>query len=101
MPPLMNTVPSGNNTALQRLRCSPSGKGMGSLQDEVGDKLEASITSYVLLVDGSAPPNTKMRTFGGVLLYTITDMPFVLSTMDGEAGAIRFQIPELGDVSVK
>src|SRR5215510_4074178 len=93
MPPHTNTFPSGSKTALARLRRSPSGNGVDGPQFVAGDSEDASMISYELLFEESEPPNTKIRTWGAVLLNSMTDMPFVRSGIEGEKGAILFQTP--------
>jgi len=44
----------------------------------------------------SEPPITMMRTYGAVLLNSMTDMPFVRSGMPGVTGAMSFQTPVFG-----
>src|SRR5215212_10705651 len=101
MPPHTNTFPSGSKTALARLLCSPSGNGTAGPQLVAGESEVVSMISYVLLVEGSAPPTTRIRTYGGELLISMTDMPFVRSGMEGETGAMSFQTPVSAPVNAK
>src|SRR5262245_8572434 len=101
MPPQTKTFPSGSKTALQRLRCSPSGNAIAAPQFTAGDSAATLISSYVLLVEGSEPPTAKIWIYGGVLLSNITDIPFVRSGIVGETGAILFHTPTVSPVNVK
>jgi hypothetical protein len=74
---------------------------MDGSQFVAGDNKVASIISYVLFVEGSEPPTTKIRTYGAVLLSSITDMPFVRSGIEGKTGAILFQAPVSAPVNTK
>src|ERR671918_149914 len=101
MPPQTKTVPSGRRTALARLRRSPSGNGIDAPQFVADESALASISSYVLLLEESEPPNTRIRTCGAVLLIRMTDMPFVRSGIDGVIGAMSVQAPVVGPVRAK
>src|SRR5919106_1395491 len=101
MPPQTKTVPSGSSTALARLRRSPSGNGVDAPQFVAGEGELASINSYVLLFEESEPPRTRIRTWGAVLLTSMTDMPFVRSGIDGVTGAMSVQTPVVAPVSAK
>jgi len=101
MPPHTKTFPSGSSTALPRLRRSPSGNGVAVPQFVVGDREVASMISYELLLEESEPPNTMIRTWGAVLLSSITDIPLVRSGIDGVTGAMSVQAPVLVPVRAK
>src|SRR5918995_2229417 len=101
MPPHTNTFPSGSRTALARLRLSASGNGVDASQLVAEDSEDASMISYELLFEESEPPNTMIRTWGGVLLRSMTDMPFVRSGIDGKTGAMLFQTPVSEPVNTK
>src|SRR6266508_1704098 len=95
IPPHTNTLPSGSNTTLARLRRSPSGNGVDAPQLIAEESEVASTISYELLFEESEPPNTMIRTVGAVLLKSMTDMPFVRSGIDGVTGAMSGQAPVL------
>src|SRR4051794_14175474 len=78
-PPQTNTCPSGSRTALARLRCSPSGNGVEVPQVVAGDSDVASMISYVLLFEASEPPSTRIRTWGGLPVSSMSDIPLVRS----------------------
>jgi hypothetical protein len=101
MPPHTNTVPSGSKTALPRLRRSPSGNIADGPQFVAEDRELASMISYELLFEESEPPNTMIRTWGAVLLSSMTDMPLVRSAIAGVTGAMSFQTPVLAPVRRK
>src|SRR5215211_652744 len=100
-PPHTKTCPSGSRTALPKLRCSPSGNGVAVPHVVAEDNEAASIISYELLFEASAPPSTKIRTWGGVRLNNMTDIPFVRSGIDGVTGAMSVQTPVLAPVRAK